>query len=385
MCAKKNSNVSKDNKNKKTNQRGLHQKTPVAPKANKEYKDSVFRDLFSNVPNFKENFLSLYNMVKGSNITDSSSIQKVELKNVFYNGVVNDISMKIGSNYVVLIEQQSTKNPNMPVRFLEYLSALLPQVVKTDMVKYSEKKQEIPFPEFYMIYNGNKPYNGPNELLLSELYPAQTKIGYTNNFPLEIRVKVINMSIEENSTNPVDQEIMNSIKNDPVVYGYYKLVKYVEFYKKQAFLNAKEGKISKSFAEEFIQQAIDRCIEEGILADYLRQYKKEVLSMIFESYDLQKHLEVNNLDHKKEIDELKSEMAEKDAKHATEMAKKDAKHATEMAEKDAVISEQAAQMAEKDIHTATDLILGNVSDELIIKVAHITPEKLEELKLQLKK
>ena len=119
---------------------------------------------------------------------------------------------------------------------------------------------------------------------------------------------------------------------------------------------AKEGKISKSFAEEFIQQAIDRCIEEGILADYLRQYKKEVLSMIFESYDLQKHLEVNNLDHQKEIDELKSE-----------------------------ISELTAELAEKDILTATNLILGNVSDELIIKVAHITPEKLKELKLQLKK
>ena len=104
--------------------------------------------------------------------------------------------------------------------------------------------------------------------------------------------------------------------------------------------------------------------------------------MIFDSYDLQEHLRVQKIDHQQEIDELKAELAKMDAEHAARMAKMDAEHAAKMAEKDAKIVK--AKEYANSLHASIELILGNVSDELIIKVTQITPEKLKELKLLLK-
>jgi hypothetical protein len=43
--------------------------------------------------------------------------------------------------------------------------------------------------------------------------------------------------------------------------------------------------------ENAVQQAIEECVKEDILAEYLRTYRSEVTNMILSEYDEQKHIE----------------------------------------------------------------------------------------------
>ena len=52
--------------------------------ANRKYKDSVFVDLFSEDEKAKENFLSLYNALHGTNLQLSCPVENIKLDNVMY-------------------------------------------------------------------------------------------------------------------------------------------------------------------------------------------------------------------------------------------------------------------------------------------------------------
>lgn len=57
--------------------------------ANRKYKDTIFRILFSES---KENALSLYNAVNGSNYTDADELEFTVLEDVIFMNVKNDNS-----------------------------------------------------------------------------------------------------------------------------------------------------------------------------------------------------------------------------------------------------------------------------------------------------
>lgn len=78
--------------------------------ANEEYKDSVFRMLV----NDKSVALEIYNAMNGSDYHNADDIIVTTLKNAVYMGVKNDASFIIASQ-LMLYEQQSTVNPNMPI------------------------------------------------------------------------------------------------------------------------------------------------------------------------------------------------------------------------------------------------------------------------------
>lgn len=91
---------------------------------NRNYKDSVFVDLFSTDEKAKERFLSLYNALHGTNFCDVDILKNIKLDQVMYKSFVNDVSYLIENKIIVLAEHQSTINPNMPLRCLEYISHL---------------------------------------------------------------------------------------------------------------------------------------------------------------------------------------------------------------------------------------------------------------------
>ena len=84
----------------------------------REYKDRLFNFLFGAEEN-KEWTLSLYNAVNRSAYTDASQIKITTIREVMYLSMHNDVSFLI-SDEVNLYEQQSTFNPNMPLRQLQY-------------------------------------------------------------------------------------------------------------------------------------------------------------------------------------------------------------------------------------------------------------------------
>ena len=103
--------------------------TAGAVSANRNYKDTVFRMLFSD----KKNLLSLYNAVNSRDYTNPDDLEIVTLENAIYMGMKNDLAFIIDTN-LYLYEHQSTYNPNMPLRDLFYISSEYQKMLSFIMV-----------------------------------------------------------------------------------------------------------------------------------------------------------------------------------------------------------------------------------------------------------
>lgn len=83
-------------KQKQKTRRLKNQGTQV--KANQNYKDTVFRKLFSD----KKNLLSLYNAISKNNYEDPEVLQIVTLKNAIYMEMKNDLAFVIHTDLFCL-------------------------------------------------------------------------------------------------------------------------------------------------------------------------------------------------------------------------------------------------------------------------------------------
>jgi len=93
--------------------------------ANTKYKDSVFSFLFSDPDLLRE----LYCALEGVDLPPDVPVIINTLRNVLFMGINNDISFEICGKLVVLIEHQSTINPNMALRLLMYIARVYEKIV----------------------------------------------------------------------------------------------------------------------------------------------------------------------------------------------------------------------------------------------------------------
>ena len=223
--------------------------------SNRKYKDSVFVDLFSEDEKAKENFLSLYNALHGTNLPLSSPVENIRLENVMYMNIINDVSCLVDGKIIVLAEHQSTINENMPLRFLEYIARLYEKLqAPTD--RYLRKLSKIPTPEFYVFYNGKEDYPETTTLKLSDAF-------ITKSIPLELTVQVLNINTDKAN------KILTACK--PL--EEYSL--FVEEVRNQTQLDPENG----------FTNAVKICIEKGILKEYLMRKSREVINMLVAEYD----------------------------------------------------------------------------------------------------
>lgn len=138
--------------------------------AKKNYRDSLFRNIFKD----KRRLKSLYESLSGKDIP-VSEIRLNTLKGVFFNDIKNDISFEAAGRLIVLIEHQSTWNPNMPLRMFWYLAKLYGRKFDKDM-PYKSTLITLPAPEFYVLYNGSKHEPEISEQHLSDAFakPVET-------------------------------------------------------------------------------------------------------------------------------------------------------------------------------------------------------------------
>jgi len=232
---------------------------------NRNYKDSVFVDLFAKDISSKENFVSLYNALHETNLDyKTTEVKPVMIEQVLYMKYYNDIAMLIDNKIVVLIEHQSTINENMPFRILEYIARIYEKVVKTKN-KFGKKLVKIPLPEFYVFYNGKEDFPLEKTLKLSDAFmlPEQKYSADFANFPLEITVKVVNINIDKG--NPI-------LKRCKILDQYSEFIELVR-------------KSIDSGTDDPFTTAISKAIKEGFLSDYLARKSTEVENMLMTEYD----------------------------------------------------------------------------------------------------
>ena len=221
------------------------------PTANRKYKDTVFRMLFSD----KENLLSLYNAINRTAYKDAAELEIVTLKGAVYMGMKNDLAFIIDMN-LLLYEHQSTYNPNIPLRNLFYISTEYQKLVNRKSL-YSSSLQKIPAPYFIVFYNGTEKEEECWENSLSEAYENLTG-------EPRLELKVITLNINEGH----NKELMEQCRT---LREYAQYVAKVRKYTKEMSLDAA------------VERAVNECIQEGILEDFLRANKAEVIAMsIFE-------------------------------------------------------------------------------------------------------
>ena len=226
-------------------------------KSNRQYKDSVFVDIFSrNEETRQVAAVSLYNALHEEKIAEDAKIEFLELKNVLYHKHKNDVSFRVNDKIIVLIEHQSTINENMPFRFLLYIAALYDLIIEAEK-RYRQHLFKIPKPEFYVIYNGVQEYPAISELCLSDAFEE-----VEGDVQLELKVKVININHEANK---------DFLKKCPLLEQYQEFVKIIYDYKQK-------------YGEKGFFLGIQYCIEHGIFPEYLIKNITEVVNMLQQKY-----------------------------------------------------------------------------------------------------
>jgi hypothetical protein len=223
------------------------------PAANRQYKDTVFRMLFSE----KENLLSLYNAVTGNAYQNADDLKIVTLENAIYMGMKNDLAFMLETN-IYLYEHQSTLNPNIPLRDLIYIGIEYQQYVD-DKSLYSSSLQKIPAPKFMVFYNGTDAVDDRVELRLSNAYEH-----LAGEPDLELKVLMLNVNEGHN------KELMEQCQT---LKEYAIYVARVRKYASAQNLN------------DAVERAITECIKEGILVEFLRKNRSEVKMVSILEYD----------------------------------------------------------------------------------------------------
>lgn len=228
----------------------------VSLPVNRIYKDRLYKMIF----NDKSELLKLYNAINRTNYTDPAMLTITTLDNAIYMTMENDLSFIIDMR-LALYEQQSTVNPNLPLRFLMYIADIYSAYVK-DMNIYSSKKLQIPLPSFVIFYNGVQSQPDRAEFLLSELFHP------TSNEPaLELKAVMLNINKGHN------QELMNAC---------HTLRDYSEYV---ARIRTYSGEMPLADA---VEKTIAECIQENILQDFLLKNRAEAKVMSIYEYDEEK-------------------------------------------------------------------------------------------------
>ena len=271
---------------------------------NRNYKDSVFVDLFSTDEKAKERFLSLYNALHQTQLPLHCPVEQLKLDNTMYRGLINDVSCLIDNKIIVLAEHQSTINENMHVKectsctFFDYefetesQTSLLPKTTairggteisfENRRSSFKELGKKVPQtyqvyvedtflpydaedarlfskePEFYVFYNGTENYPVNKTLKLSDAFITKPE-----HVPLELTVEVLNINKDK------ENQILKSCK----ILDEYSL--FVEEVRIQKYLDPENG----------FTNAVKICIQKGILKEYLQRKSREVINMLILEYD----------------------------------------------------------------------------------------------------
>ena len=235
----------------------------------REYKDSVFVHLFSKTKDAITNFASFFDalsaFLKMGFHAEVADFEVITLDSSLYSGLRTDVLYHVKNRLLVFVEHQSTYNPNMPLRFLEYAVEVL-KTFPYKVTKYGSKALEISNMIFIVLYNGKKKIKDVEVSYLSDLIKDRCGL----DVGVEVKVTTLNINIGHNK---------EFLEKCPVLNEYV------------LFVSEAERQIAKD-KEKGFDIAVDNCIQRGILKDYLIENRRIVMGMFFSQFDMDTELEV---------------------------------------------------------------------------------------------
>ena len=238
----------------------------------REYKDRLFQFIFGREEN-KAWTLSLYNAVNGTAYTNPNLVQINTIKEVLYLGMHNDTSFLLTDD-MNLYEQQSSYNPNMPLRMMQYAGNLYEKYIKENgLNKYGSELLKLPVPRLIVFYNGVKDTADETMLRLSDSFPEGPRPD------IEVSVRMININHEQNKD----------------------LLDACEPLKEYSWL-MQEIRSNRKIME--IEDAVDKALadmpKEFVIRSFLEAHKVEVSGMLLTEYNEAETMELFKQDGIKE-------------------------------------------------------------------------------------
>ena len=232
--------------------------------ANKEYKSDVFSMLLQD----KKRAMEIYNAINGTDYDDPELVEMTTLDDKSFSLTVrNDASFILDAN-LSLYEHQSTYCPNMPLRDLLYFASIIQKQIKAQKRDiYGGRILKIPVPHFVVFYNGKEDAPDQYDLRLSYAFEKETK-----NPEIDLVCHVYNI---------------NNGKNVPLLSKCQTLREYMYF----VDMVRKNNEISGNL-EDAIEKAINQCMEENVLRDFLAQHREEVMHVMTLDYTFERRLEM---------------------------------------------------------------------------------------------
>ena len=231
---------------------------------NRRYKDRLFRRVFRD----KKDLLELYNAINNTNYTNEKELEITTLENVIFMSMKNDISFIVSST-MNLYEHQSTLNYNMPIRGLLYFARLYDEYIKANNLNiYGTKMVKLPMPQYIVFYNGRDTLPDQSIMKLSEAFGYESEDKKLTP-AIECEARVINVNHGHN------KELLNNCK---------RLMHY------SIFVEKVNQNIIKGYSlQKAVNEAIDECLEQGVLEDILNQNRAEVCHMLLTEFNQKKH------------------------------------------------------------------------------------------------
>lgn len=225
----------------------------VTPEVYRTQKSRIFEMVFRD----KRELLGLYNAVNGTSYENPEQLEINTLENAIYLSMHNDLSFIIDSR-LALYEHQSTYSPNLPLRYLIYVADLYSRITK-DKNLYGTRIVKLPTPRFLIFYNGVQELPDVMELKLSDAFQVKE-----DEYSLELRATLLNINPGHN------QKLLETCKTLGDYSRYSDLVR----------TYAKTMKL-----KDAVERAIDQCIRNDVLTEFLRNNRSEAISVSIYEYD----------------------------------------------------------------------------------------------------
>lgn len=223
---------------------------------NRSYKDRLFKIIFED----KKELLSLYNALTGKNYQNPDELEINTIDDVIYMHLKNDMSF-ILDDWQNLFEQQSTFNPNQPLRGFFYFADLY-KVKYFGKKIYSTRLLKIPTPQYIVFYNGTTNIPDRKELRLSDAFQQPTE-----QPDIEVVAHMLNINYGHN------KELMERCRK---LKEYAQFIDIIRHYLRE----------NKQWSnEQAISKAIDDCIKNNILRDILQKERLRVMASILSEFD----------------------------------------------------------------------------------------------------
>ena len=222
--------------------------------SNREVKDSAFTTYFGE----PENASKLYAALADEEVAPED-ITYVTLEGVLFIARKNDMAFTVKNRVLVISEHQSTINENMPLRHLLYVGRTLEKLLDKKTI-YRRRLVKLPTPEFYVFYNGDEPHPSEKILRLSDAYLEKME-----HPMLELEVKVININL------PSGHRLLEECRP---MYEYSWFIQQVKDYLREGWCR-----------DDAVTQAVNDCIEEGILVEFMKNHGSEVANMLYTQWD----------------------------------------------------------------------------------------------------